>query len=91
MAITTTGRVKVRGDSSQGPIAIRDLLVTSAVEGYAMRSVPIDVAGVKIHRPGTLIGKALEPLGKGQQGEVLVLLSVFNRPRRRSGFEVLRA
>jgi hypothetical protein len=28
---------------------------------------------VPIHRPGTLLGKALEPLGAGQ-GEILVLL-----------------
>jgi len=28
-----------------------------------------------MHRPGTLIGKALEPLEKGQ-GEILVLLSL---------------
>ena len=36
---------------------------------------PIEIGGVKIHRPGTIIGKALEPLEKGE-GEVLVLLSL---------------
>jgi hypothetical protein len=40
-----------------------------------MKSLPIDVGGVRIHRPGTLIGKALEPLAKGT-GEILVLLSL---------------
>jgi hypothetical protein len=40
-----------------------------------MKSEPLDLGGVKIHRPGTLIGKALEPLAKGQ-GEILVLLSL---------------
>jgi hypothetical protein len=40
-----------------------------------MKSQPIDVGGMKIHRPGTLIGKALEPLAGGQ-GEILVLLSL---------------
>ena len=45
-----------------------------AVAG-GMRSEPVDVAGVKMHRPGTLIGKALEPLEKGV-GEILVLLSL---------------
>ena len=41
----------------------------------AMKSEPLDLGGAKIHRPGTLIGKALEPLAKGT-GEILVLLSL---------------
>jgi len=53
----------------------RDLLVTSQTPGSAMRSEPIDVNGSKLHRPGTLIGKALEPLERGQ-GEILVLLTL---------------
>jgi hypothetical protein len=40
-----------------------------------MKSQPIDLGGAQIHRPGTLIGKALEPLQNGQ-GEILVLLSL---------------
>ena len=43
--------------------------------GVAMKSVPVDVAGIKLHRPGTVVGKALEPLEKGE-GEILVLLSL---------------
>lgn len=73
--IATTGRVKVKVDASKGPIRIGDLLVTSDREGYAMKSEPVDVAGVRMHRPGTLIGKALEPIEKGD-GEILVLLSL---------------
>jgi hypothetical protein len=73
--IATTGRVKVRVDASKAPIEMGDLLVTSAVSGLAMKSEPLDLGGVKIHRPGTLIGKALEPLAGGQ-GEILVLLSL---------------
>ena len=73
--IATTGRVKVRVDASRAPIHLGDLLVTSDIPGTAMKSEPLDIGGVKIHRPGTLIGKALEPLAKGQ-GEILVLLSL---------------
>jgi hypothetical protein len=40
-----------------------------------MKSLPIEVGGVRMHRPGTLIGKALEPLAGGT-GEILVLLSL---------------
>jgi hypothetical protein len=72
--VATTGRVKVRVDARRFPIRIGDLLVTSGKSGIAMRSVPIRVGGKLIHRPGTIIGKALEPLLIGE-GEILVLLS----------------
>jgi len=73
--VATTGRVKVKVDATRNPIRVGDLLVTSDVAGTAMRSVPIDVSGIAIHRPGTIIGKALEPLASGE-GEILVLLSL---------------
>lgn len=73
--VSTTGRVKVKVDAGSGPIQIGDLLVTSNKAGFAMKSLPVDIGGVRIHRPGTLIGKALEPLARGT-GEILVLLSL---------------
>jgi hypothetical protein len=73
--IATTGRVKVKVDATKHAVAVGDLLVTSDKPGMAMVSEPIDLGGVKIHRPGTLIGKALEPLPSGE-GEILVLLSL---------------
>jgi hypothetical protein len=73
--VATTGRVKVKVDATLGAIHVGDLLVTSDVPGVAMLSKPLDLGGVPIHRPGTLIGKALESLDKGT-GEILVLLSL---------------
>jgi hypothetical protein len=73
--VAATGRVKVKVDASAAPIQIGDLLVASGNPGVAMRSEPIDLGGFKIHRPGTIIGKALEPLASGK-GEILVLLSL---------------
>ncbi len=73
--IATMGRVCVKVGAGTNGIAVGDLLVTSDKPGTAMRSEPIDVAGVKLHRPGTIIGKALEPLAGGE-GEILVLLSL---------------
>lgn len=73
--IATTGRVKVRVDASAAPIRIGDLLVSSGKRGTAMKSKAVEIAGVAMHRPGTLIGKALEPL-EGGVGEILVLLSL---------------
>jgi hypothetical protein len=73
--VATTGRVKVKVDATRGPIQIGDLIVTSDVAGVAMKSEPISVGGRQLHAPGTIIGKALEPLSKGT-GEILVLLSL---------------
>jgi hypothetical protein len=73
--VATTGRVKVKVDATRSPVRIGDLLVTSDREGYAMKSEPISIGGRQIHAPGTLIGKALEPLDSGM-GEILVLLSL---------------
>lgn len=73
--VATTGRVKVHVDAGSAGIAIGDLLVTSDRSGTAMKSQPVDLGGVQFHRPGTVIGKALEPLPTGE-GEILVLLSL---------------
>ncbi len=73
--VATTGRVKVKVDATRAPIQIGDLLVTSGRAGLAMKSEPLMISGREFHSPGTLIGKALEPLDKGT-GEILVLLSL---------------
>ncbi|HYH08216.1 MAG TPA: hypothetical protein VEK11_14265 [Thermoanaerobaculia bacterium] len=73
--IATTGRVRVRVDARVHAIRVGDLLVTSDLPGTAMRSEPMDINGRAFHQPGTIIGKALEPL-EGAIGEILVLLSM---------------
>jgi hypothetical protein len=73
--IATTGRVKVHVDARVKPIQVGDLLVTSDTPGTAMRSEPMSINGRPFHQPGTIIGKALEPLAGGV-GEILVLLSL---------------
>src|SRR5437667_6856092 len=72
--VATTGRVRVKVDANRAPIQVGDLLVASDVPGMAMKSEPVNIGSIQLHRPGTLIGKALEPLAKGQ-GTILVLLS----------------
>jgi hypothetical protein len=73
--VATTGRVLVKVDATRAPIHVGDLLVTSDLLGAAMKSEPVNLGGIQLHRPGTLIGKALEPLEKGS-GKILVLLSL---------------
>lgn len=73
--VATTGRVRVKVDATAAAIEAGDLLVTSGKAGVAMKSAAIEIAGVTMHRPGTVIGKALESLASGE-GEILVLLSL---------------
>jgi hypothetical protein len=73
--IATYGRVMVKVDATKAAIEVGDLLVTSAISGTAMRSEPMDINGRSFHQPGTIIGKALEPIAGGV-GEILVLLSL---------------
>ena len=73
--VAQSGRVRVKVDARYGAIRIGDLLVTSPTPGYAMRSKPIKVGTQTMHRPGTLLGKALEALPSGK-GEILVLLTL---------------
>jgi len=73
--IATTGRVRVHVDATKHSIRVGDLLVTSGTSGMAMVSEPMDINGRKFHQPGTVLGKALEPLASGR-GDILVLLSM---------------
>lgn len=73
--VATTGRVKVKADARHRPIHTGDLLVTGEHVGTAIASEPMEVNGRRIHQPGTILGKALEPLSEGE-GEILVLLTL---------------
>lgn len=64
--VAHSGRVRVK---VVAPVAAGDLLVASAIPGHAMRSAP------GAAKPGTILGKALEPLPRGE-GAVLVLLTL---------------
>ena len=69
--VATTGRLRVKVDATKEAIHLGDLLVSSETSGFAMKSRPVQVSGVEMHRPGTLIGKALEPLGRAPRAKIL--------------------
>jgi hypothetical protein len=73
--VAQSGRVRIKVDAKYGAIKIGDLLVTSPTPGHAMKSKAMRIGGQALHRPGTLLGKALEALPKGK-GEILVLLTL---------------
>ncbi len=63
--LAIAGIVPVKVSAENGPIQPGDLLTTASLPGHAMKASPIDLDGVEIYRPGTIIGKALEPWGEG--------------------------
>jgi len=73
--VAQSGRVRIKVDAGFGAIKPGDLLVTSSTPGHAMKSKPMKIGGQLMHRPGTLVGKALEGLASGK-GEILVLLTL---------------
>lgn len=73
--VAQSGRVRVKVDASYGAINIGDLLVASGTPGHAMKSSPIRIGEHELHRPGTLVGRALEAHAVGK-GEILVLLTL---------------
>ena len=66
--VAQSGRVKVKADAKYG--AIRSAICSSPARRPAMPCArrPLRVAGQSLHRPGTLLGKALEALPSGRGG-----------------------
>jgi hypothetical protein len=68
--VALAGRVLCKVTTAKGgPIKIGDLLVTSAKPGYAMKGDPNKI------KIGTVLGKAMEPLEKGE-GKITVLATL---------------
>ena len=68
--VALAGRVYCNVDGSYGEILPGDLLTTSLTPGYAMK--------VSDHpkSQGAILGKAMEKLGKGEKGQILVLVTL---------------
>jgi hypothetical protein len=68
--VALAGRVYCNVDGTYGEILPGDLLTTSSTPGYAMK--------VSDHAKsqGAILGKAMEKLGKGEKGQILVLVTL---------------
>ena len=73
--VALAGRVPCKVDASKGAIRGGDLLTTSSLPGYAMKAEPVDVGGLEIYRPGTVLGKAMGTLESGT-GTIEVLVTL---------------
>ena len=67
LPVALCGRVPCKVDADVAPIAVGDLLTTSARSGHAQKA--LDPGACQ----GAIIGKALEALAEGQ-GEILVFV-----------------
>jgi len=73
--IAVAGRVPCKVDASYASVKPGDLLTTSDTPGHAMKAQPVVIGEVEIYRPGTTLGKALEPLDSGT-GVIEVLVTL---------------
>jgi len=73
--IAVAGRVPCKVDASYASVKPGDLLTTSNTPGHAMKAQPVVIGEVEICRPGTTLGKALEPLDSGT-GVIEVLVTL---------------
>jgi hypothetical protein len=68
--VALAGRVYCKVDATKEAVQAGDLLTTSAMAGYAMKAADY----TRSH--GTILGKAMESLEKGQKGQILVLVTL---------------
>ena len=63
--VALCGRVPCKATDENGPIRRGDLLTSGATPGHAIKAALMMIDGHLVHRPGTVIGKALESLASG--------------------------
>lgn len=68
--VALAGRVFCNVDATEAGIEPGDLLTTSAKPGYAMKVSNYERA------QGAILGKAMQRMGKGQSGQILVLVTL---------------
>jgi hypothetical protein len=66
LLVVIEGPCNVKVNLDGGMMQIGDLLSTAEQPGYARKAVQLEFDGVTITAPGTIFGKALEPLGNDQ-------------------------
>jgi hypothetical protein len=64
--VALAGCVPCKVTDENGPINRGDLLTSSSTPGHAMKAKPIQIGGLEIYRPGTIIGKALDSIQSGK-------------------------
>ena len=68
--VALAGRVYCNVDATERGIEPGDLLTTSATAGHAMKATD------SVRANGAILGKAMESLEEGRQGQILVLVTL---------------
>lgn len=66
MLVVVRGPCQVKASAAGGAIQVGDLLANAGAAGHAAKAGAVLVDGVAMAAPGTVLGKALEPLDKGE-------------------------
>jgi hypothetical protein len=67
LLVVVQGPALVKVDAAAGAIQPGDLLSSAGQTGYASKAAELTIEGVRTTVPGTVFGKALEPLDSGQE------------------------
>lgn len=62
LLVVVQGPCQVKADAGGGAIQAGDLLSAGGQVGYAARAAEVSIEGITLAAPGTVLGKALEPL-----------------------------
>jgi hypothetical protein len=76
LLVVVHGPCRVKADAAITAIQPGDLLSTAGRTGYAAKAAEVSVEGARITPPGTVFGKALEPLDTGQDGLIYVYVTL---------------
>ncbi len=67
MLLVVQGPVQVNASALSGSIRPGDLLASASAAGFATRAATVSIGGTGAAAPGTVLGKALEPLDAGSR------------------------
>ena len=67
LLVVVQGPAQVKASALAGDIQPGDLLSTAGLAGHAARTPRLDVGGIEMVAPGTVLGKAMEPLQADQE------------------------
>ncbi|MCP4541410.1 MAG: hypothetical protein GY832_30135 [Chloroflexi bacterium] len=76
MLVVVHGPCQVKVDAASTAIQPGDLLSTAGRSGYAAKADSVSIEGLDIVPPGTVFGKALEPLDARRDGLIYVFVTL---------------
>ena len=76
LLVVVRGPVQVKASAWQGALEVGGLLGSDADPGHAGRAPTVRIGGIDMAAPGTVLGKALEPLSAGDRGSIYIYVTL---------------